>query len=499
MRQHRRLWIFLAFLFFVCLPSLRSQEESQLAVFFEGEEARAALSTVRRDGVVYASLGELADLLTVKYFHNVQNKKMVLRVGARAIKVTAMSPFVVVDDKVYQLALPTVEIGKSIFVPLALFLDVVGGLFPAETDFDGTSSVLRVRRLRYNITGVEVEDKLNGFLIRFVTTRNFKASDVATSFNRGWLNVTLYGGVLDSARVASEKPMGIVKRIVPFQFESSAQVSFLLDQDVVDQKVYVDEGEVLVSLRSSRMLDAASLVSPEEDRRRWLIDRIIIDPGHGGKDPGAVGKRGVKEKEVNLDVAQRLQKLLQKNLRVDVLLTREGDSFVKLEDRTRFANANGGKLCISIHADGNKNSRVRGFSSYFLGVAKTQKALEVAQRENSVIALEESTEGYEEFKDAAHILNAIAQNSYVKESQDLARIVNESFKKRLKIPDLGVHQAGFYVLIGAAMPSILVETGFLSNAYEERLLRTRSFRQKVAEALYESIQKFKEEYEKGIS
>jgi len=292
--------------------------------------------------------------------------------------------------------------------------------------------------------------------------------------------------------------MGTVKKIVHLQFENSTQVSFLLNQDVTDRKVYVDEGEVLITLRSSRKFDATLANSPKGDRKRWLIDRIIIDPGHGGKDPGAVGRAGTREKDITLDIAKRLRKLLNRKLKIDVLMTREGDSFIGLKERTQFANSNGGKLFISIHADANKNRKIRGFSTYLLGVKRSEQALEVARRENSVIELEESAAAYEEFQEAAYILNAIAQSSYLKESQDLAQMVNESLKKRTKIPDLGVHQAGFYVLIGAAMPNILVETGFLSNAYEERLLKTRSFRQKIAEALYESIRRFKEKYEKGI-
>jgi len=480
------------------IRDLNSQRNVRISVVFESERRMGSLSAVRKEGVVYGSLEEFADLLGVRNFYNPQNKKMVLRVGSRAVKVTALNPFIVVDETVYQLALPTLDVEGKMYVPLALFLEIVGGLFPAEFDFQQESEILRLRRFLYNITGVEVEEKLNGMLIRFITTEDFKVSDVATSYNHGWLNVTLYGGTLDSTRIVSEQRMGIVKRIVPFQFEKSAQVSFQLDRDVSDQKVYVDKGEVLVSLRSSKVSDASLANSPGEDRKRWLIDRIVIDPGHGGKHPGAVGKAGLKEKVVTLDIARRLKELLKKELGVDVLLTREEDQFVGLKERTQFANSNGGKLFISIHADANKNRSIRGFSTYVLGVAKTQQALEVAQRENSVIELEESVDAYEEFQDAAYILNAIAQSSYLKESQDLAQMVNTSLKRRTKIPDSGVHQAGFYVLIGAAMPSILVETGFLSNAYEERLLRTRSFRQKIAEALCESIRRFKEKYEMGI-
>jgi len=485
---------------FFFLTDSFSQEKTWIHVAFENERRTTSLTGLKKEDVLYASLGDLAGLLSVRTFSNPENKKLVLRVGSQAIKVTSLNPFIVVDDAVYQMAFPTIDVDGEIYVPLAIFLETVGGYFPAEFDFERDSKSLRIRRLKYNITGVEVEEKLNGSLIRFVTTKEFKVTDVATSFNRGWLYVTFFGGILDTTRIASERRMGIVKKIVSFQFETSAQVSFLLDGEVTDRQVYVDEGEVLVSMRSTRQFDTAIINSPEADRRRWLIDRIIIDPGHGGKDPGAIGRTGTKEKDINLDIAKRLKKLLEEELKVDVLMTRKGDTFVGLKERTKFANANEGKLFISIHCNSIRSRRIRGFKTYILGPARTQQALEVAEKENSVIELEESTEVYDEFQDAAHILNEINQSTNLKESEDLARIVNEEFKRRTKIPQwgTGVDQTGFYVLIGAAMPRILVETAFLSNAYEERLLKTKSERRKIARALFESIKQFKEKYERGI-
>ena len=487
-------WIFS---FFIVL-NLYSQNKETIRVIFKNEKRSTSLPTLKQNNVVYTSVESLANILNVRSFFNPQKKKIVLRIGSKAVKITAMNPFIMVDNIAYQMPLPTIYANDKIYVPLALFLETVKDFLPANFSFQPKLKTLTIRRSRYNITGVEVKEKINGSLIRFLTTKNFKISDIATSINRGWLNVTLYGGTLDSARIASNQKMGIVKKIIPFQFKTSAQISFLLDRDVKDRKVYVNKGEVLISLRTVGKIASGLTTSPEEERKRWLIDRIIIDPGHGGKDPGAIGKSGLKEKDVTLDIAKRLRKLLRKRLKVDVLMTRDKDIFIGLKERTRFANTHGGKLFISIHANANRRRNVRGFATYLLGIQKSEQAVEVARRENSVVELEDSAKSYEEFQDASYILNAIAQNSYLKESQDLAQMVNQSLDKLVKIPDLGVHQAGFYVLIGAAMPSILVETAFISNPYEERLLKTRSFRQKIAEAIYESVKRFKEKYEKGI-
>jgi len=482
------------------ISNLYGQYRDRMRVIFENEGRDTDVSIVRKDDVVYASLEAFADLLGVRHVTNPRNKKTVLRVGSQLIKVTARNPFVMVDNDVYQLALETFDVEGSIYVPLALFLEAIGECFPAEFDLDQGSRILRIDRSRINITGVEIEEKDNGSLIRLVTTHDFKSSDIAASVNRGWLYVTVHGGLIDSVQIASEKQMGIVKKIEPYQFEESAYISFLLDGEIVDHQVYVEEGEIVVSLRSPKGSSTKPVQPSNDGRERWLIDKIVIDPGHGGKDPGGVGPSGLKEKDVNLDIAKRVRDLLKKKLDVDVLLTRQDDRFLELNERTQFANSHGAKLFISIHANINKVRTVRGFSTYVMGAGKNKQAIEVAEKENSVIELEDSDEVYKQYTDVRYIMNAIAQSSYLKESQEFASMINENMRRKTKLSKFGkgIYQAPFYVLIGAAMPRVLVETAFLSNRHEERLLRTRSFKQKVAEAIYESIQEFKEKCEKGI-
>ena len=475
-----------------------AQIRTRLTVALE-DGRRASVSAFRKDDVLYVSLNEFADLLRIRRFFNSQNKKMVLRVGSRAVKVTAMNPFVLVDDEVYQMPLSTLYEEDDIFAPIGLFLHAVGHVFPAEFVFDGELDILTIQRMQYNITGVEVEEKDNGILIRFVTTKAFQVADVATSINRRWLNVTLYSGTLDTLQIATDKPTEFVDQILAFQFENSAQVSLLLNRDVRDPRVYVEEGSVLISMRSSRF-DASMVYGRDSDRKRWLIDRIILDPGHGGKDPGTVSAKGILEKDINLAISQRLKRLLEDRLNIEVLMTREDDRFIGLRERTQFANSNDGKLFISIHCNANNSSRVRGYAMYILSTEKSDEALEVAEKENSVIEFEEDTEVYEEYQDAAHILNTIAQNTHLKESEDLARMICETMGKHTTLPKLGngIFHHMFYGLVGASMPKVLVETAFLSNAVDERYLRIRANQQKIAEALFESIKRFKETYERGI-
>jgi N-acetylmuramoyl-L-alanine amidase len=233
----------------------------------------------------------------------------------------------------------------------------------------------------------------------------------------------------------------------------------------------------------------------EREQEKWKVDCVVIDPGHGGKDPGAVGVTGLKEKEATLDIALRLKQLLAKNTQLRVVLTREDDRFIGLNERTKRANSQAGKLFISIHCNSLKKGSGSGFETYFLKPARNANAMEVALRENSVIDYEETTNGYQELTAENYILLAMAQSEFVRESEGLAAIVQKKMLLNTGLKDRGVDQAGFYVLVGASMPAILVETAFLSSKHEEKLLRTKKFRQQVAQALCESVLEFMKQTE----
>ena len=494
--------LFLLLCMTVLLYAENPQENRWLRVEFEGEGRSASLPAQIRKDVLYVSAAHLAEMLNARSVYVPLNRKLIITAGARSIKLTGANPFILVDQKAYQMPLPTLDLDGAIYVPLILFIKTVGDCFPEPMSFDNRRDVLTIRRTQYNITGLEVEEKLNGSLIRFVTTEPFKQADISVSLNNNWLYVTFNKGKVDSARMASHEQMGIVKQVMPFQFEQSVQISLQLSRKAMNPEVLVGQNEVTVSLRSPQSFDTETLSTPGIDTKKWLIDTIVLDPGHGGKDPGAIGRQyKTKEKEIVLDIAQRLQTLLKKQ-GLKVLMTREDDKAVSLSARTRFANTSGGKLYLSIHANGNPKSRVRGFCAYYLGQSnqKEKEALEIAQAENSVIDLEESQKAYKQYQDGSYILNAIAQSENQKESQDLARMINAHLKRRTQLPQFykGVYQNWFYVLVGAAMPAVLVETAFLTNSYDEKFLRTRSNRQKIAQALCDAIMEFKEKYEKGI-
>jgi N-acetylmuramoyl-L-alanine amidase len=217
------------------------------------------------------------------------------------------------------------------------------------------------------------------------------------------------------------------------------------------------------------------------------VSRIVIDPGHGGHDPGVLGK-GLNEATLVLDVALRLEKLLQKEPGVEVVLTRRTDVYVPLEERTEIANRQNADMFLSIHANASRNEDARGIETFYLSFASSPDAEAVAARENSA-----STREMHQLPD---LIKSITLNSKLDESRDLANMVQDALvtnlrKSNKEIRSRGVKKAPFVVLIGAAMPSVLAEISFVSNRQEMTLLKTPAYRQKIAESLFVAVSKYR--------
>jgi N-acetylmuramoyl-L-alanine amidase len=222
------------------------------------------------------------------------------------------------------------------------------------------------------------------------------------------------------------------------------------------------------------------------------VQRIVIDAGHGGHDPGAQGN-GVVEKDLVLDVALRLKKLLQTQPGIQVVLTRDTDEFIPLEERTAIANRAGADLFLSIHANASRRKEARGLETYFLNFATNPEAEAVAAREN---ASSSQSMGH-----LPEILKAIALNAKLAESRELATMVQTSMVRRMKtqnsaVKDLGVKQAPFVVLIGAEMPSVLAEISFVTNKSEASALKQGATKQRIAQSLFDAIVKYQSSLKK---
>jgi N-acetylmuramoyl-L-alanine amidase len=215
------------------------------------------------------------------------------------------------------------------------------------------------------------------------------------------------------------------------------------------------------------------------------IGRIVIDAGHGGHDTGTIGPTGLMEKDLCLDVALRLGKIIQQRLPgADIVYTRSDDTFIPLEERTGIANQAKADLFISIHANSSQDHAARGVETYYLNLKGSAEAMEVAARENA-----SSEQGVHDLED---LVKKIARNEKIDESKEFAEDIQDSLAKRMQkasktVKNRGVRKAPFVVLIGADMPSILTEISFLSNPADEKLLKQPEYRQRVAEGLYQGV------------
>ncbi len=261
-------------------------------------------------------------------------------------------------------------------------------------------------------------------------------------------------------------------------------------------------------LRASTLADPSRLVldfmrpggGPERDARATTtpLRVMVLDAGHGGHDPGATGPTGLMEKELVLDVTKRAARLVEQRLGIKILLSRDGDHFVPLRDRTSFANRAQADVFVSIHANAHREVASEGVETYFLSSEATDNAArQVAALENSVVQLEKPTA-----RGRADVVKTIlwdlAQSEFQEESSRLAEVVQDSMTQSLRIPSRGVKQAGFYVLGGAAMPAILIEIGFVTNPKEERKLRDSRYRDDIARAIAAALAEYKRAWDQRL-
>jgi len=227
---------------------------------------------------------------------------------------------------------------------------------------------------------------------------------------------------------------------------------------------------------------------------------VVIDAGHGGQDPGAVGSI-VQEKKLNLDVSLMLGKMIEEEYPdVKVLLTRKNDVFLTLQERANFVNKNGANLFICIHTNASESREAVGAETFVLGIDKMASNLNVAMRENAVMLLEDNYEttyqGFDPNSIDSYIMFELMQDQYIDRSLQFATLVQQQFSGELKRADRGVRQAGFWVLHKSACPSVLIEMGFISNQQEEIYLASKAGKEEIATAIYNAFVGYKNAYDK---
>ncbi len=236
------------------------------------------------------------------------------------------------------------------------------------------------------------------------------------------------------------------------------------------------------------------------DDKKWVI---VIDAGHGGKDPGAIGTFS-REKDITLAIALKTGEYIEQNIKnVKVIYTRKNDSFVELRDRATIANKNKADLFISIHANWAKSKSIMGTETFIMGHTKDQQNLEVAMKENEVIFLEDdySTkyEGFDPKSELSYIMFTVMQKEFQEQSTELASKIQTQFREKADRRDRDVKQAGFWVLLATTMPSVLIETGFITNPAEEKYLNSKQGQDYLASAIFRACKEYVNEIDSKSS
>lgn len=281
---------------------------------------------------------------------------------------------------------------------------------------------------------------------------------------------------------------GILKTVRAGQFKPG-MVRVVLDlEEIADFSAFILENPARL------VIDVRGKEKMKKTDAAVVKRRIVIDPGHGGHDPGAVGLRGLYEKDVVLDIALKLEKILSADPLNEIFLTRRTDVFIPLEERTVIANKRKADLFVSIHANASPRRGAKGIETYLLNWTDDEEAMRVAARENQ-ISLKKMKAMHQQMDIVKIITEDLMRQNKRDESIKLAHYIQKSIVSTLNnnredTLDLGIKQALFYVLFGARMPSVLVEVSFISNPEEERLLSSDSYRMQIAEAIAEGLNKY---------
>lgn len=471
--------------------------------------------------VRYFDVQHLLALLRLPAVLNDTARKIEFLSGLSLVRLTDQNPFAVVTDRrtgdveTIQMQSEAVRTKGRFFLRLRQLLGLFDRVWSGTVAFDDSTGNFRVSSVRvspFDITGVQVERRVNGYLMTIMANRQL--GDVEAWLKPdGWLFVTIDGARADTNALNLFKPFGGVKGLLTFQSPTSVQLTFRVSTDIEQAEVVHEPGtsNLLLSLRTRSVVpQKAQPTRPSrevardlaQERRKWKLDVIVLDPGHGGKDPGAIGVTGAWEKNITLAVALRLGRLIEKNMPgVKVVYTRKTDRFVELFRRTQIANESGGKLFISLHCNSldKKPSKPNGFEIYLLRPGKNEDAIAIAAKENAVIQFEEGyKDRYKELTEEEFIIITMAQSAYMKYSEHFAEVAAGTMANHLQMRNSGVKQAGFYVLVGASMPNVLVETGYISNKKEEQLLKSSKGQDRIAEALFNGIKEYRTVYEKAL-
>jgi N-acetylmuramoyl-L-alanine amidase len=450
-----RVGIFLIIYFLSFFPF--SVFGESIAIIDNINQLKITLECVVDDGQNMVCLSEMAKIFKAYMQWNPITKVVVLTKDKNTLNFRIGSPNVQINNRYYKMDAPLRLITGRIFIPLNFIVHNFANLFNLLIRWDKDDKRLIIDSKETYVSSMKEE-----------LSRRFPPSPNLP--NRDTVSITSNSMKLTN-RIYEEQ----VKN--PIQEKSNSL-------EITNNIGQTDNTSDSVILAQN---------SPPDNVR---IRTIVIDPGHGGKDSGAVGRTGLLEKNVVIDISKRLRFALQRTLPdINVLLTRDSDYFIPLRERTRFANYKNADLFISIHSNASYASKAHGFEVFCLSTEASDDASRaLAAAENEVISLEKEA-GSNNIDMIKLILGDIAQQEFIDESMELAALVQSIACKNMGVANRGVKSAFFWVLRDAMMPAVLIEVGFLTNPLEENRLRSEEFRDSMVSSICDAIVAYKYKYE----
>ncbi len=438
---------------------------------------------------MYLPSATVATVLKAARFWEGSLRRLTLKIGSRDFVMTGNTRLVITDQGQALLPIPVLDYAGDLWLPMTLVEKIIGPQIQERVAWDPVSRKMELGSAEYNVTGLKVErlGRSTAVHIQCTSPLGYRAS----SPEQGTIEIKIYGASVNAGRVVQSGRRGLVVGARSAQFSDYALITVRVDELVGHYRTYTaNQGNEIVLVLEEEQVTA--MPSPVPHGRanvnidQGLVDMthairvrtVVIDPGHGGHDAGAVGGQGILEKNVNLGVARELQRYLHRESDLKVVLTRDKDEYLELADRAEIANRNNGDLFISLHCNSWFNDGAKGFETFFLAPAKSDWAKSVEAAENS---------SGQEPGDVEFIVWELVQNRFISSSSQLAEVMQKDVCNDLDLENRGVRQAGFRVLVGAYMPAVLVEMGFLTHPDSEENLGSLSYQRNLARALGDAV------------
>ncbi|MEO0303681.1 MAG: N-acetylmuramoyl-L-alanine amidase [candidate division WOR-3 bacterium] len=469
----RPLFLFLAFI----LISQNIYPENFFEIIKNG--ISDSIEIARFDDIEYIDLNIFINSINGKIKFKKVQEEITIETNRNYAILLINSPYVKIGGSTYKISYTPIIRDQQIFLPVKSIKQIFEKLLPENTSYSDYS-------IKYfeKIYLKKIKENENSIILLFnktpQTDYELTQRDLILFFKNCFIHE-------DSFKFKNSK--NLIRVAEPINDSDGSTYIITFSPEFLFDTLFMFEDSIKINF--------IKLKKNDNKNEPQTIKTIIIDPGHGGKDPGAIGYNGTKEKNLNLDISLRLKEKIKSNLSyIDVVLTRYDDRFLSLKERTNFANKYKNALFVSIHCNASKNVESKGFETYFLSTAKTDWERAVEARENASVTFDLPEA---EKKGLDFIFFDLAQNEFLNESSRLAELIQTKYEKKFKDSERGVKQAGFYVLKGNFMPAILIECGYISNKEEEKKLNNKSYRDELTQVIFEGIRDFIKEHEKKFA